>query len=76
MQRAQGVADALVIDADGRHLDRNVVKLESVDDVLPQGLAGFGAETPDLAGCIVAGQRGQIDHGDGAQEPGRLANLS
>ena len=72
VESAQGVLDALVIDADCADGEVEIGDVERLDEVGAQGLAGFGAEPPDFARRVVACEGGEIDHGDGAQQPGGL----
>jgi hypothetical protein len=48
---------------------------QRLQDVLADGLAGFGAQPPHIAGRIVARQRSQVNAGHGAQQPRRLPVL-
>ena len=66
-----GVVDAAVIDADGGDL-RCLGKLEGGDQLGAERLARFGAEAEDAGGGVAAFEGGEVDAGEGAQEPGGL----
>src|SRR6185312_12742742 len=64
-----------VVDADGADVEVQVLDLESLDEMVFERAAGFGAETLDALGGVVAGERGEVHAGDGAEEPGGLPVL-
>ena len=71
-ERRQRVLDPLMIDADRADLEIELAGIQRVDDILAQGLPGFGAQPRNLARRVIASQGGQVDHGDGSQQPSRL----
>jgi hypothetical protein len=62
----------VMIDADGADRQVEAAHAERVDDIGAHRLAGLGAQPAHGAGGVVAGQGGQIDATDRAQQPGRL----
>src|SRR6185437_1761999 len=49
--------------------------LESLDEMVFERAAGFGAEALHALGGVVAGKRGEVHAGDGAEQPGGLPVL-
>ena len=66
----QRCRDHVVIDTDRTGGDR--VDAESIENFRPHRMTRLGAKPAHPAGRVVACQRGQVDHGDGAQQPGCL----
>ena len=61
-----------VIDADRADLDGVISHAQCGQDVFADGLAGLGAQARDFGGSVIARQRGEVDGGDGLEQPGRL----
>jgi hypothetical protein len=74
-QRFDRILDAAGVNTDRADGDLLTVKPQSRQHIRADGLPGLGAQAPDAPGRIVAGQCGQVDAGDGAQQPGRLPVL-
>ncbi len=76
-QRLDGILDPARIDTHraDRHLLACPIEPEAAQHIGPDGLPGFGAQSLDASGRIVAGQSGQVDTGNGPQQPGSLPVL-
>ena len=74
-ERFDGGFDEGVVDADGADVEVQVFDLQSFDEVVFEWAAGFGAEAFDALGGVVAGERGEVHAGDGAEQPGGLPVL-
>ena len=74
-ERFDGGLDEGVVDADGADVEVQVFDLQSFDEVVFEWAAGFGAEAFDALGGVVAGERGEVHAGDGAEQPGGLPVL-
>lgn len=68
---AARIVDATVVDADGSDL-RRLGEAEGGDQLRAERLARFGAEAQDAGGGVAAFEGGEVDAGEGAQEPGGL----
>jgi hypothetical protein len=64
-----------VVDADRTGRDPGVLHTQSPKQVLAHRTPGLLAQTPHLAGRIVAGQRRQVDAGHSFQQPSGLVRL-
>ncbi|MNT68572.1 hypothetical protein D3C72_2068160 [compost metagenome] len=74
-ERLHGGADERVVHADGGGLDVEIGGAEAIENILPQRVAGLGAEALDAAVGIVGIERRQVDQGDGLEQPGELIVL-
>ncbi len=74
-ERLDGGLDEGVVDADGADVQVEVFDLESLDEVVFEGAAGFGAQTLHALGGVIAGERREVHAGDGAEQPGGLPVL-
>ena len=74
-ERFDGGLDEGVVDADGADVEVQVFDLQSFDEVVFEWAAGLGAEAFDALGGVVAGERGEVHAGDGAEQPGGLPVL-
>ena len=71
-QRVDRRLDQVVIDAHRADGDRQILRTQHFEHVVADRLTSLGAQAPHRAGRVVALQRGQVDAGDRAQQPGRL----
>ena len=67
--------DHLMIDANGACGYRTRLEPEGLEDIRTNGEAGFPAKPPHAVAGVVPGERGQVDAGDGLDQPGRLVGL-
>ncbi|MBV6464946.1 MAG: hypothetical protein PGMFKBFP_00211 [Anaerolineales bacterium] len=72
LQRVDGVRDAIRVDADRGDSHPLSVQAEAFEHVGADRLFGFRAQALDAPGRVVSAEGGQIDAGDGAQQPGGL----
>jgi len=61
-----------MVDTNGGYIDIEFFDLQLFYEFSTQGLPGLGAEAADTVCGVVAGKRGEIHAGNGAQQPGGL----
>src|SRR6202012_1166587 len=74
-ERFDGGLDEGGVEADGAAVQVQVFDLESFDEMVFERAAGLGAEAFYALGGVVAGERGEVHAGDGAEQPGGLPVL-